>query len=158
MLQGVLRPSHSSGSWQRFASHSWLSYSLTIAVLFHTRQGFASLAAWISCSPSVRRSLSPQRGTSQVRYVTMVPRGNEMLRHRAIIPAFLLELCFIPWSESRLQPTCFYASWSVRHPAHDVLPIICTDYTYDADHDIAEGVPPAFNAASHPLWEPWFHT
>ncbi len=26
-------------------------------------------------------------------------------------------------------------------PAHDVLPIICTDYTYDSELDIADGVP-----------------
>ncbi len=32
--------------------------SLATAVLFHTRQGFASLATWISHSPSVRRSSS----------------------------------------------------------------------------------------------------
>ncbi len=32
--------------------------SLATAVLFHTRQGFASLATWISHSPSVRRSMS----------------------------------------------------------------------------------------------------
>ncbi len=48
--QGVLfegkTPSHDQG-------HSWLFCSLAIAMLFHTRQGFASLAAWISRSPSV---------------------------------------------------------------------------------------------------------
>ncbi len=26
-------------------------------------------------------------------------------------------------------------------PAHDVLPIVCTDYTYDSELDIADGVP-----------------
>ncbi len=28
--------------------------------------------------------------------------------------------------------------------AHDVLPIVWTDYTYDLEHGIAEGVPLAF--------------
>ncbi len=32
-------------------------------------------------------------------------------------------------------------------PAHDVLPIVCTDYTYDSEHGVAEGVPLAFDAA-----------
>ncbi len=72
--------------------------SLATAVLFHTRQGFASLAAWISRSPCIQCSSSSWRGTSQVTYVTMVPRGNETLRRRAILPASLLELCFIPRS------------------------------------------------------------
>ncbi len=98
MLQDGLRPSHSSGSWQRFASHSWLFCSLAIVVLFHTRQGFASLAAWISHFPSARRSSSSRRGTLQVTYVTIVPRGNEMLCRRGILLASLLELCFIPRS------------------------------------------------------------
>lgn len=31
----------------------------------------------------------------------------------------------------------------ITSPAHDVLPIICIDYTYDSDHGIAEGVPPS---------------
>ncbi len=48
--QGVLpkgkTPLHDQG-------HSWLFCSLAIAMLFHTRQGFASLAAWISRSPGV---------------------------------------------------------------------------------------------------------
>ncbi len=91
-------PSGGTIRWQRFASHSWLFCSLAIAVLFHTRQGFASLAAWISRSPCVRRSSSSRRGTSQVTYVTMVPRANETLRLRAILPASLLELCFSPRS------------------------------------------------------------
>ncbi len=91
-------PSGGTIRWQRFASHSWLFCSLAIAVLFHARQGFASLAAWISRSPCVRRSSSSRRGTSQVTYVTMVPRANETLRRRAILPASLLELCFSPRS------------------------------------------------------------
>ncbi len=28
--------------------------------------------------------------------------------------------------------------------AHDVLPIVWTDYTYDLEHGIAEGIPLAF--------------
>ncbi len=56
------------------------------------------------------------KGNVQVTYVTMVPRGNETLRRRAILPASLLELCFIPGSWSRLHLTCFWAFWSWRHP------------------------------------------
>ncbi len=29
----------------------------------------------------------------------------------------------------------------ITSPAHDVLPIVCTDYTYDSELDIADGVP-----------------
>ncbi len=36
--------------------------SLAIAVLFHTRQGFASLAAWISRSPSVSTQFKLSEG------------------------------------------------------------------------------------------------
>ncbi len=61
-----------------------------------------------------RRRSSSWRGTSQVTYVSMVPRGNKTLRCRAILPASLLELCFIPRSWRRLHLTCFYASWSWR--------------------------------------------
>ncbi len=50
---------------------------------------------------------SSRRGTSQFMHVTMVPWGNEMLRRRAILPASLLELCFIPRSWRRLHLTCF---------------------------------------------------
>ncbi len=135
MLQDGLGPSHSSGSWQRFASHSWIFCSLAIAVLFHTRQGFPSLAAWISRSPSVRRSSSSRKGTSQVTYVTMVPRANETLRRRAILLASLLEAntgCILHVLLSLLV---------IMSPAHDVMPIVCTDYTYDSEHGIAEGVP-----------------
>ncbi len=57
----------------------------------HTKQGFASQAAQISRFPKAsRHSSSSRRGTSQVTYVTMVPRGNETLRCRAILPASLL--------------------------------------------------------------------
>ncbi len=30
---------------------------------------------------------------------------------------------------------------SPAHDVHDVLPIVCTDYTYDSELDIADGVP-----------------
>ncbi|KAI2649174.1 Ketol-acid reductoisomerase (NADP(+)) [Labeo rohita] len=43
------------------------------------RQGFGSLVAWASRSHSVLRSSSSWRKMSQVTYVTLVPRGNEML-------------------------------------------------------------------------------
>ncbi len=29
----------------------------------------------------------------------------------------------------------------ITSPVHDVLPIVCTDYTYDSELDIADGVP-----------------
>ncbi len=35
----------------------------------------------------------------------------------------------------------------IASPANDVLPIVCTDYTYDSEHGIAEGVPLAFDTA-----------
>ncbi len=41
----------------------------------------------------------------------------------------------------------------ITSPAHDVLPIVCTDYTYDSEHGIAEGVPLAFDAAWVPIWD-----
>ncbi len=36
----------------------------------------------------------------------------------------------------------------ITSPAHDVLPIVWTDYTYDSEHGIAEGVPLAFRRSS----------
>ncbi len=30
----------------------------------------------------------------------------------------------------------------ITSPAHDVLPIVWTDYTYDPEHGVAEGIPP----------------
>ncbi len=35
----------------------------------------------------------------------------------------------------------------IASTANDVLPIVCTDFTYDSEHGIAEGVPPAFDTA-----------
>ncbi len=47
----------------------------------------------------------------------------------------------------------------IMSPAHDVLPIVCTDYTYDSELDIADGVPQMrLDAASRSLGEPWLHT
>ncbi len=47
----------------------------------------------------------------------------------------------------------------ITSPAHDVLPIVYTDYTYDSELDITDGVPQAFlDAASRSLWVPWLHT
>ncbi len=54
-----------------------------------------------------RRSSMFPEGKSQVTYVTLVPRGNETLRRRAVLPASLLELCFIPGSWRRLHIMCF---------------------------------------------------
>ncbi len=35
----------------------------------------------------------------------------------------------------------------ITSPAHDVLSIVWTDYTYDSEHGIAEGIPLAFSDA-----------
>ncbi len=32
----------------------------------------------------------------------------------------------------------------ITSPAHDVLPIVWTDYTYNSEHGIAEGIPLVF--------------
>ncbi len=61
-----------------------------------------------------------QRGTSQVTYVTMVPRGNETLRRGAILPASLLELCFFPRSWRRLH--VLLSILVMTSPAPEVLP------------------------------------
>ncbi len=42
-------------------------------------------------------------------------------------------------------------------PAHDVLPIICTDYTYDSEHVSLKAFPFAFDAVSRSLGEQWLH-
>ncbi len=54
---------------------------------------------------------SPESESYWFTYVTMVPRGNETLRRRAILLASLLELCFIPGSWRRLHVTCFFRTW-----------------------------------------------
>ncbi len=41
----------------------------------------------------------------------------------------------------------FLSLLALTSPAHDVLPIVCTDYTYDSENGIAEGFPLAFDAA-----------
>ncbi len=64
-----------------------------------------------------------------------------MLRRSAILPASLLELCFIPGSWRRLHITCFLSILVMTSPAPDVWPSILTDYTYDSELDIADGVP-----------------
>ncbi len=47
----------------------------------------------------------------------------------------------------------------VTSPAPDVWLSILTDYTYDSELDIADGVPPSvFDAASRSLGEPGLHT
>ncbi len=95
-LQGGLRTWHSSGSWQILVSHSWLFCSPPIAVLFHTRQGFASLVVWTSRSLSVLRcSSSSLRGTS-LDYVCKPSSSREWdtasRGHTSVIPT---RACFI---------------------------------------------------------------
>ncbi len=48
---------------------------------------------------------------------------------------------------------CFYASWSLRHTARDVLPIHWSDYTCYSERGHAEGIPKAFDAARVPVGE-----
>ncbi len=48
---------------------------------------------------------------------------------------------------------CFYASWSLCHPAHDVSPIHWSDYTRYSECGHTEGVPKAFDAARDSLGE-----
>ncbi len=122
---------------------------------FHTKQGFTSMAAWTSRSPKrLLRSSSSRRGMSQVTYVTIVPRGNETLRRRAIPTRALLH----SW---KLMPAARHVLLSIlvmTSPAPDVWPSILTDYTYDLELDNADGVPHSvYDAASRSLGEPWLH-
>ncbi|KAI2647325.1 Transposon Ty3-G Gag-Pol polyprotein [Labeo rohita] len=124
-----------------------------------TRQGLRSLVAWASRSPSIYgRSSSSRRGTSQVTYVTMVPRGNETLR---LGPSFwhpCRALASFSEADAGRLRTCFYASWSVTSPARDILLSHWSDYTC-SERGCAKGVPLAFtDAASRSLGEPWLHT
>ncbi len=48
--------------WPWYMSHSGLFCSLVLAVLFHTRQGFASLAVWASRSHSISTQLEFLKG------------------------------------------------------------------------------------------------
>ncbi len=70
------------------------------------------------------------------------------------IPTRAMLHSFIP----PVAPHMLLSLLVITSPAHDVLPIVCTDYTYDSDHGIAEDVPLAFDAVSRSLREPWLHT
>ncbi len=93
------------------------SLSLALALLFHTRWGFESLAAWASRSQSVQRSSSSWKGTSQG-YICnpSSPRERDAASggHTSGIP---VSACFIPRSWHRFHRTCFYGSWSLRRTA-----------------------------------------
>ncbi len=41
-----------------------------------------------------------------------------------------------------VAPHVFLSLLVITSPAHDVLPIVWTDYTYDPEHGVAEGIPP----------------
>ncbi len=59
--------------------------------------------------------------------------------------------------DKKLKPVAPHVLLSllvITPPNHDVLPIVCTDYTYDSEYDIAEGVHLAFDAARVPGGEP----
>ncbi len=62
----------------------------------------------------------------------------------------------------KLKPAAHHVLLSIlvmTSPAPDVWPSILTDYTYDSELDIADGVPPKLlDAASRSLGEPWLHT
>ncbi len=61
----------------------------------------------------------------------------------------------------KLAPAALHVLLSilvVTSPAPDVWLSILTDYTYDSELDIADGVPLAFDAASRSLGEPGLHT
>ncbi len=87
-------------------SHSRLLCSLALVVLFHTRQGFESLAAWASRSHSIFDAARvPEGERLQVTYITMFPRGNKTLRLGAILPASLRALA--SFLEADAGSTCF---------------------------------------------------
>ncbi len=68
--------------WPRFASHPWLFCSLSIAVPSHTRQGFASLAAWTARSPSFSDTARVPGGERpRLRMYAPTSRNARVMRH-----------------------------------------------------------------------------
>ncbi len=82
--------------------------ALLFSHLSITRQGFVSMAAWASRSPSVSKSSSSSwKGTSQVTYVTMVPWKEWDTASQCHTSGILASACFIPRSWRRLRCICF---------------------------------------------------
>ncbi len=96
---------------------------------------------------ALRRSLSSWRGTF-IGYVcnpsSLRGRDAGSRGHTSGIPA---SACFIPRSWRRFHRTCFYASWSLYHPARDVSPIHWSDYTRDSERGHSGGVPIALRCS-----------
>ncbi len=115
----------------------------------YTKRGFESLAAWVSRSTQLdflKRNVSDYIcNPSSSRERDAASRG-----HTSGIPS---SACFIPRSWRRFHRTCFYSSWSLRHPARDISLIHWSDYTRYSECGHAEGVPKGFDAASRSFTE-----
>ncbi len=125
--QGSLSRSWPSGRGLRLTYPLLAHLSLDLDVLFHTRQGFESLAAWASRSQSIRRSSSSCEGTSQGYVWKPSSQRERDIASWCHTSSILAGACFIPRSWHQLHHICFYTSWSLRHP--DVSPIHWSDYT-----------------------------
>ncbi len=126
---------------------------------FHTRQGFVSMVAWALSFPKrFRRSSSSRRGTSQVTYVTMVPRGNETLRR---MPYFLhpcerflhFEAAAVSTAGAFILPGRYIIS--AGDVSRDSLGRITHVFQSVGTQRRSQSV---FDAASRSLGEPWLHT
>ncbi len=120
---------------------------LTLAVLLSTLSKDWSQAEWASHSHSASTQLEFWRGTF-IGYVcnpsSLRGRDAGSRGHTSGIPA---SACFIPRSWRRFHRTCFYASWSLYHPARDVSPIHWSDYTRDSERGHSGGVPIALRCS-----------
>ncbi len=149
----VLRPRHRY--YPRFFSPLVL-----VVMLRHTHRAGICKSGGVGISFPKRGDAArvPEKERLQVTYVTMVPWGNETLRHVAILPASLPAQFFMTWGCRRLCRTCFYASWSLTSPACDVAPFHWSDYTADSEPVTHKAFPKRGDAASRSLKEPWLHT
>ncbi len=85
-----------------------------------------------------------RRGTSQVTYVTLVPQRERDAASQGHTSGFPTRAMLHSW---KLAPAAHHVLLSivvVTSPAPDVWLSILTDYTYDSELDIADGVPLAF--------------
>ncbi len=98
----------------------------------------------------------PEEERLWVTYLTLVPRGNETLRLKAILPASLRAVASFLKLNS-FHRTCFNASWPLRHPPVTSHPSIGQiTLVFRAGH--AEGVPLVFSdTASRSLEELGLH-
>ncbi len=131
------------------ATHGSLFSRPSCALPQYTKQGFESLAAWASRSTQLeflKRNVSDYIcNPSSSRERDAASRG-----HTSGIPS---SACFIPRSWRRFLRTCFYASWSLRHPARDISLIHGSDYTRYSECGHAEGVLKGFDTASRSFKE-----